>query len=202
MLLSACGGAPSCATPLEETPAAPAAESTVRPTPTPLIPFDMTPVPVGDMSSALDPAWSRGSFMLIHVRSYKDSNGDGDGDFEGLIQSLDYLRDLGIRGLWLMPIYPSWDNDHGYMVEDFRGMDSNYGSFETLDRLIAEAHKRGIGILLDYTTDASASTEQTGWDRDGDPDILYFAAPGDGNYRFSVDASNVLAPILTVRAAQ
>lgn len=157
MLLSACGGAPSCATPFE-TASAPVESPTLSPTDTPLIPFDTAPVPVGDTSSALDPSWIRGPFMEIFVRAYRDSNGDSDGDLEGLIQSLDYLQDLGIRGLWLMGIFPSWDHDHNYMVTDYRNVDLNYGSFETLDRLIAGAHKRGIGIILDYATNMSAAT--------------------------------------------
>ena len=158
VLLSACGGAPAAPASPAVTPAVPSAAPAVRPTETPFIPFDTAPVAVGDTASSLDPSWVRGPFMLIFVRAYKDSNGDGDGDLEGLIQSLDYLQDLGIRGIWLLGIFRNWDHDHGYMVTDYRNIDPNYGTFETLERLLAEAHRRGIGIILDYATNMSAAT--------------------------------------------
>jgi alpha-amylase len=161
-MAAGCVAAPTC-------PASDAGAS-ITPSGAPDAPFDLTPVPVGDTSSELDPSWIRGPFMEVFVRAYKDSNGDGDGDLEGLIQSLDYLQALGIRGLWMMGIFPSWDHDHGYMVEDYRDVDPNYGTLETLDRLLAEAHKRGIGVVLDYATNMSAATHPGFLAASADPD--------------------------------
>lgn len=92
----------------------------------------------------------RGVFMEILVRAYQDSNGDGIGDLNGITQRLDYLQSLGVTGLWLMPIFKSDDHDHGYAVVNYRDIEADYGTLADFDRLIAEAHKRGIGIIVDY----------------------------------------------------
>ncbi len=101
--------------------------------------------------------WREGVFMEIFVRAYQDSNGDGVGDIAGLVSRLDYLRDLGVRGLWLMPIYPSQDRDHGYAVTDYRAVAPEYGSLADLDTLITQAHARGMGVVLDYVMNHSAA---------------------------------------------
>lgn len=104
----------------------------------------------------LQEGWHHGAFMEIFVRSYKDSNGDGIGDLKGLTQSLDHLKELGIKGIWLMPITASADHDHGYATRDFRNIDPDYGTLADFDELIQEAHKRGIGVIMDYVLNHSA----------------------------------------------
>ena len=94
--------------------------------------------------SPLPEGWQHGAFMQIFVRAYQDSNGDGIGDLPGLVSRLDYLQDLGVQGLWLMPIHPSQDGDHGYAVSDYRNIERQYGSLADLDELLAQAHARGI----------------------------------------------------------
>ena len=73
-----------------------------------LAPVDVSAVALADPGSALPGGWQNGAFMQIFVRSYQDSDGDGIGDLRGLIQRLDYLKNLGVRGLWLMPVTQSW----------------------------------------------------------------------------------------------
>ena len=119
--------------------------------------LDLSAVAVGSTTSSLPANWNkRGQFMEIFVRSYKDSDGDGKGDLKGLISRLDYLKSLGVTGLWLMPIYKSEDHDHGYAVEDYRSIDPDYGTMADFDDLITQAHARGIGIVLDYVMNHSA----------------------------------------------
>jgi glycosidase len=113
------------------------------------IAFDLADVPVGQTASALDPSWKRGPFMHVFVRAYRDSNGDGEGDLAGITEKLDYLKDLGIRGILLLPIHPNQDRDSGYLTTNFRDVAPDYGSLQDLDELIAQAHARGIGILMD-----------------------------------------------------
>ena len=108
------------------------------------------PVPVTQATSALPAGWHHGAFAEIYVRGYRDSDGDGIGDLRGLTQSLDYLRDLGVRGLWLMPVTASGDHDHGYSVADFRAIEPAYGTLEDFDELLRQAHARGIGVIVDY----------------------------------------------------
>ncbi|HVG60936.1 MAG TPA: alpha-amylase family glycosyl hydrolase [Hyalangium sp.] len=94
--------------------------------------------------------WARGAvFYEVFVRSFADSNGDGVGDFNGLTAKLDYLRDLGVEALWLMPVFES-PSYHGYDVVDYEKVDSEYGTQEDFDRLVREAHRRGIRIVLDF----------------------------------------------------
>lgn len=114
-------------------------------------------VPQGDTQSALPAEWKHGPFMEIYVRGYQDSDGDGHGDLRGLIGRLDYLKSLGVSGLWLMPIMESQDKDHGYAVANYRNVEPDYGTLADLDELVAQAHKRGIGIILDYLINHSAA---------------------------------------------
>lgn len=108
-------------------------------------------------ASALPATWRDGVFMEIFVRAYQDSDGDGIGDIRGLTQRLDYLKALGISGLWLMPVNPSQDKDHGYAVTDYRDIAAEYGSLADFDELLKQAHQRGIGIIIDYVINHSAA---------------------------------------------
>jgi alpha-amylase len=118
---------------------------------------DTRPVPATERGSALDPHWHHGVFMEIFVRAWKDSDGDGIGDLRGLTSTLDYLKDLGIRGLWLMPITKNADGDHGYATTDFRDIAPEYGTLADFDELIRQAHARGIGIIMDYVINHAAA---------------------------------------------
>jgi alpha-amylase len=118
---------------------------------------DISAVAVTKRASVLPKNWQYGGMMEIFVRSYKDTNGDGIGDLKGVTQSLDYLKSLGVKGIWLMPIHPSQDKDHGYAVSDFRAINPEYGTLNDFDELIAQAHKRGIGVIMDYVINHSAA---------------------------------------------
>ncbi len=105
-----------------------------------------------------DPLWFKDAiFYELHVRSFFDSNGDGVGDFEGLIQKLDYLEDLGINTLWLLPFYPSPLKDDGYDVTDYYDVHPDYGTLADFKLFLKEAHKRGIRVIteliLNHTSD-------------------------------------------------
>ncbi len=119
---------------------------------------DIGPVEPAPRDSGLPPDWDRRAvFAEIFVRAYQDSNGDGIGDLNGVTQRLDYLKQLGIGGIWLMPVFKSDDHDHGYAVVDYRDIEPDYGTLADLDRLVAEAHKRGIGVIIDYVINHSSS---------------------------------------------
>jgi alpha-amylase len=124
--------------------------------PIPDIP-ELTPVAVSDPGSTLPAGWQYGGMYEVFVRAYHDSNGDGFGDLQGLILRLDYLKALGVSGLWLMPVMQSQDHDHGYAITNYRDVESQYGSLADLDALIAAAHARGMGVILDYVMNHSAA---------------------------------------------
>ena len=99
--------------------------------------------------------WQRGVVYQIYPRSFKDTTGNGVGNLHGIIEKLDYLNDgtpasLGVDAIWLSPIYPSPMADFGYDVSDYCDVDPLFGDLATFDRLVAEAHWRGIKVIIDY----------------------------------------------------
>jgi len=93
--------------------------------------------------------WQKAVFYQIYPRSFADGNGDGIGDFYGMIDRLDYLQDLGIDALWLSPHYPSPQHDCGYDVADYTGVEPEYGTLEDFKLFLKGAHQRGIRVILD-----------------------------------------------------
>jgi alpha-glucosidase len=93
--------------------------------------------------------WRDGVLYQVYVRSFADSNGDGIGDLQGVIEHLDHLRWLGVDGVWLSPVTPSPNLDWGYDVSGYRDVHPDLGDLDTLDRLVAEARAREIRVLLD-----------------------------------------------------
>ena len=85
----------------------------------------------------------------VYPKSFLDTNGDGIGDLRGIINKLDYLKDLGIGILWISPVYVSPCADQGYDIADYYGIDPKFGTMEDMDRLLAEAKKRDIAVLMD-----------------------------------------------------
>lgn len=124
--------------------------------------WDFVTVEARDLSQ-LD-WWNETVFYEIFVRSFYDSDGDGIGDFQGLTQQLDYLNDgdssttedLGIEGIWLMPISPS-PSYHGYDVTDYRGINPDYGTMQDFQAFLDAAHARGIKVIVDYVINHSST---------------------------------------------
>ena len=144
------------------TPGATAALSaTAAPTvqPTPILPPPQIVRPVSGLSRGTGgfPWWNDTVFYQVFIRSFYDSDGDGIGDLNGLIAKLDYLNDgdpatttdLGVTGLWLMPIHPA-ASYHGYDVLDYYQINPQYGTLDDFKRLLTEAHQRGIRVLIDW----------------------------------------------------
>jgi alpha-glucosidase len=94
--------------------------------------------------------WQRGIIYQIYPRSFMDSNGDGTGDLPGITGRLDYLEWLGVDAIWISPIFPSPMADFGYDVSDYTGVDPLFGTLADFDRLLGEAHRRGLRVLLDF----------------------------------------------------
>lgn len=105
-----------------------------------------------------DPLWYKDAVIYqLHVRSFFDANNDGIGDFRGLVSKLDYLQDLGVSALWLLPFYPSPLRDDGYDIADFGNINPSYGTMRDFRLLLREAHARGLKVItelvLNHTSD-------------------------------------------------
>jgi alpha-glucosidase len=94
--------------------------------------------------------WQRGVIYQIYPRSFLDTDGDGVGDLPGIVRRLDYLQWLGVDALWISPLYPSPMADFGYDITDHTAIDPRFGTLADLDTLLAEAHRRGLKVILDY----------------------------------------------------
>jgi len=94
--------------------------------------------------------WQRGVFYQVYPRSFQDRNGDGVGDLEGIRRRFDYLCGLRVDAVWISPFYPSPMADFGYDITDYCDVDPVFGTLADFDRLIAEAHARGLKVILDF----------------------------------------------------
>ena len=93
--------------------------------------------------------WQTAVFYQIYPRSFADGNGDGIGDFKGILQKLDYLSDLGVDAIWLSPHFPSPNWDCGYDISNYIDVAPEYGTLDDFKTFLAESHKRGIRVILD-----------------------------------------------------
>ncbi|NMN01269.1 Glucan 1,6-alpha-glucosidase [Bifidobacterium sp. DSM 109958] len=121
-----------------------------------------TPLPdsIRTNGATPNPWWANAVVYQIYPRSFQDTNGDGFGDLKGITSRLDYLADLGVDVLWLSPVYKSPQDDNGYDIADYQDIDPLFGTLADMDELIAEAHRRGIKIVMDlvvnHTSDEHA----------------------------------------------
>ncbi len=107
---------------------------------------------------AADPLWYKDAIVYqMHVKAFHDANGDGIGDFAGLIQKLDYIQELGVNTIWLLPFYPSPQRDDGYDIADYRDVHPDYGTLDDFKRFVDEAHRRGLRVItelvINHTSD-------------------------------------------------
>ena len=112
--------------------------------------------------SASDPLWYKDAVIYeLHVRAFQDSNGDGIGDFPGLISRLDYLQDLGITCLWLLPFFPSPLRDDGYDIADYTSVNPSYGTLDDFKRFLDAAHQRNMQVLIELVV--NHTSDQHPW---------------------------------------
>jgi maltose alpha-D-glucosyltransferase/alpha-amylase len=109
-----------------------------------------------------DVLWYKDAIIYqVHVRTFHDSNGDGIGDFQGLEQKLDYLQELGINAIWLMPFFPSPLRDDGYDIADYNSVHASYGTLEDFQKFMESAHERGIRVIIEFV--ANHTSDQHPW---------------------------------------
>jgi maltose alpha-D-glucosyltransferase/alpha-amylase len=136
-----------------------------------------------------DPLWFKDAVIYeTHVKSFFDSNDDGIGDLRGLVQKLDYLQDLGITCLWLLPLFPSPLKDDGYDISDYEAIHPDYGTLEDFRELVGAAHARGIRVLVElvvnHTSDQHPWFQRARRAPPGSPERAYYVwSDTDERYR-------------------
>ncbi len=109
-----------------------------------------------------DPRWYKDAIIYeLHVRAFMDSDGNGIGDFQGLTSRLDYLADLGITAIWLLPFYPSPGRDDGYDIADYRQVNPDYGTLRDVRTFVREAHRRGLRVITELV--CNHTSDQHPW---------------------------------------
>ncbi|MED3553026.1 alpha-glucosidase [Cytobacillus praedii] len=112
------------------------------------------------MTQSIDPWWKKSVVYQIYPRSFKDSNGDGIGDLQGIISKLDYLQRLGIDVIWLSPIYDSPNDDNGYDIRNYRAIMKEFGKMDDFEQLIKEAKDRNIRIVMDLVVNHTSDEHE------------------------------------------
>ncbi|MBQ1598934.1 MAG: glucohydrolase, partial [Lachnospiraceae bacterium] len=129
--------------------------------------------------------WKDAVVYQIYPRSFKDSNHDGIGDLNGITEKLDYLKNLGVDILWLSPIYQSPNDDNGYDISDYRSIMTEFGTMEDFDRLLEQAHNRGMKLMMDlvvnHTSDEHHWFKESRKSKDNPFRDFYIWRDGDEN---------------------
>jgi maltose alpha-D-glucosyltransferase/alpha-amylase len=135
-----------------------------------------------------NPYWYKDALIYqVHVRTFYDNNGDGIGDFQGLEQRMDYLQELGITAIWLMPFFPSPLRDDGYDIADYRSVHPSYGTLDDFKKFLAVAHERGIRVIiemvLNHTSDQHPWFQESRSSRDNPRRNWYVWSDTDTRYK-------------------
>jgi maltose alpha-D-glucosyltransferase/alpha-amylase len=136
-------------------------------------------MPTNAKEPVSDPLWYKDAIIYeLHVKTFADSDRDGIGDFRGLIQKLDYLHELGITAIWLLPFYPSPLKDDGYDIADYFDVNPNYGTLEDFRAFLDEAHKRGLRVItelvINHTSDQNPWFQKSRRAAPGSPDREFY----------------------------
>src|SRR5690606_33522621 len=122
----------------------------------------MTQVEKDKSEQLFDPLWYKDAVIYqLHVKSFFDANNDGEGDFKGLISKLDYIAELGVNTVWLLPFYPSPRRDDGYDIADYRGVHEGYGNLPDVRHFIRAAHARGLRVITELVV--NHTSDQHPW---------------------------------------
>jgi len=133
-----------------------------------------------------DPSWHHDAIIYqLHVKAFRDANRDGFGDFRGLLEKLDYIADLGVTAVWLLPFYPSPLKDDGYDIADFTGVHSNYGTLEDVVAFLDAAHARGLRVItelvINHTSDQHPWFQRARTASRGSPERDFYVWSDDPN---------------------
>jgi maltose alpha-D-glucosyltransferase/alpha-amylase len=114
------------------------------------------------MIDRTDRLWYKNAVIYeLHIKAFFDANNDGTGDFAGLVRKLDYLQELGVTAVWLLPFYPSPLRDDGYDIADYTSINPTFGTMRDLRQFVAAAHSRGIRVIIELVV--NHTSDQHPW---------------------------------------
>jgi len=145
---------------------------------------DQNELPREDKSPEKHAWWKEAVIYQIYPRSFKDSNGDGIGDIKGIMEKLDYLKELGINAIWLCPVYDSPNDDNGYDIRDYRKIMQEFGSMEDFDQLLEQVHARNMKLIMDLVVNHTSDEHEWFKKSISEPSSKY------GNYYIFRDEPN------------
>lgn len=120
------------------------------------------PASVVNAANRDDPQWYKDAVVYqLHIKSFFDANNDGVGDFPGLMQKLDYIAQLGVDTIWVLPFYPSPRRDDGYDIADYRGIHADYGTMQDMRAFVKAAHERGLRVITELVV--NHTSDQHPW---------------------------------------
>ncbi len=138
------------------------------------------PMPTTDPRLEAQPLWYKYAIIYqMHIKAFHDANGDGIGDFAGLIEKLDYIQELGVNTIWLLPFYPSPQRDDGYDIADYRDVHPDYGTLDDFKAFVQEAHRRGLRVITELVI--NHTSDQHPWFQ-----AARRASPGSPEHEFYV----------------
>lgn len=141
-------------------------------------------VPMASKEPITEKWWKEAIIYQIYPRSFYDTNGDGIGDLRGIIEKLDYLKDLGVTAIWMSPIYDSPNDDNGYDIRDYHKIMREFGTMDDFDELLEKAHEKGMRVIMDlvinHTSDEHEWFQKALQDPDGEYGKFYHLVPGNG----------------------
>src|SRR5881409_2899779 len=142
--------------------------------------------------TSIDPLWYKDAIIYeLHVKTFYDSDGNGMGDFRGLIEKLDYLQELGVTAIWLLPFYPSPLRDDGYDIADYCGVNPNFGTLNDFRALLDAAHERNLRVITELVI--NHTSDQNPWFQKSRRAIALAGVAGPGGPR-STSSAAVSAP--------
>ena len=150
-------------------------------------------VPMASKEPITEKWWKEAIIYQIYPRSFFDTNGDGIGDLRGIIEKLDYLKDLGVSAIWMSPIYDSPNDDNGYDIRDYHKIMREFGTMDDFDELLEKAHEKGMRVIMDlvinHTSDEHEWFQKALQDPDGEYGKFYHLVPGNGGWKKALTVS-------------
>src|SRR3954466_4199069 len=147
----------------------------------------------GDTNTSVDPLWFKDAIIYeLHVKTFCDSDGDGMGDFRGLMQKLDYLQELGVTAIWLLPFYPSPMRDDGYDIADYFDVNPNFGTLDDFRAFLDAAHQRNLRVITELVI--NHTSDQNPWFQKSRRAVARYGLVPVGDYSGSESASGVTDP--------